>query len=143
MSDARKTDDMDEHIGYRLRMLRSLRSVTQEELAKCVGISFQQIQKYERGLNRISASRLYEISTIFKVSIRYFYEGYRRNAHLSVCEDIEEDLAQYEYEHENKNEFFKKILRVAARVKEKQQQDYILQLLEDEVDKFILLNQES
>ena len=69
-------DPVDVHVGERLRARRSLLGMTQERLAEAVSLTFQQIQKYERGTNRVSASRLWEFSKVLKVPISYFYEGY-------------------------------------------------------------------
>jgi transcriptional regulator with XRE-family HTH domain len=64
----------DIHVGNRLRMRRLQLNLTQEKLASVVGLTFQQVQKYEHGSNRISASRLYEIAGALKVPVTYFYE---------------------------------------------------------------------
>jgi transcriptional regulator with XRE-family HTH domain len=66
---------VDLHVGMRLRLRRREMKVTQTDLAEHLGISFQQVQKYERGMNRLSASRLYEIAGILRVSVEYFFEG--------------------------------------------------------------------
>ena len=71
-----KAGSLDEHIGSRLKQRRSLLGMTQENLADSVGITFQQIQKYENGANRISAGRLYEFSHILDVPIGFFFENY-------------------------------------------------------------------
>lgn len=65
---------LDLHVGQKLRMRRLLLNLTQEKLAKLVGLTFQQVQKYEHGSNRISASRLYEIAAALKVPVTYFFE---------------------------------------------------------------------
>ncbi|MCB1530213.1 MAG: helix-turn-helix transcriptional regulator [Rhodospirillales bacterium] len=67
---------MDGHIGGRLRQRRSLLGITQEQLAESVGITFQQIQKYENGVNRISAGRLFEFSEILDVPVSFFFENF-------------------------------------------------------------------
>jgi transcriptional regulator with XRE-family HTH domain len=67
-------DDVDIHVGSRLRVRRTLLGMSQDALADSVGITFQQIQKYERGANRISASRLFQFSKILEVPISFFYE---------------------------------------------------------------------
>lgn len=69
-------DPVDVHVGSRLRMLRKLKSFSQEKLAQALGLTFQQVQKYERADNRIGASRLYHISEALGVAVQYFYEGY-------------------------------------------------------------------
>lgn len=69
-------DNVDIHVGQRLRIRRSLLGMSQEKLAEAIGITFQQIQKYERGTNRVSAGRLYQFSKILGVPIAYFYEQF-------------------------------------------------------------------
>ena len=71
-----KANPIDEHVGKRLRQKRDLSGMSQERLAEHVGVTFQQIQKYENGQNRISASRLYEFSQILKVPISFFFESF-------------------------------------------------------------------
>lgn len=68
---------IDIHVGNRVRLRRVLLGMSQEDLASRLGITFQQVQKYERGLNRISGSRLYDISKILQVNIDYFFEEFQ------------------------------------------------------------------
>ena len=70
---ARRVDD---HVGERIRVRRTELGLTQEELARRLGISYQQVQKYETGANRISAGRLYEIANELSISVDYFFEGF-------------------------------------------------------------------
>jgi transcriptional regulator with XRE-family HTH domain len=65
---------VDEHVGQRLRMRRTLLGLTQEQLGDKIGLTFQQIQKYERGANRIGASRLYAISNALEVPPNFFFQ---------------------------------------------------------------------
>src|SRR5690606_11411867 len=69
------TSEIDLHVGKRLRRRRRLLGLTQQQLAESVGIRFQQIQKYECGANRVSASRLFELAESLDVPVQYFYEG--------------------------------------------------------------------
>ena len=69
------TDSTDLHVGKRLRRRRRLLGMTQQDLASQVGVRFQQIQKYECGANRVTASRLYELSKALNVSVQYFFDG--------------------------------------------------------------------
>jgi len=71
--DQRSTTEFDRLIGQRLRKLRLAKGLTQDGLGKRIGISFQQIQKYENGSNRISASRLNEIASSLDVPVTYFF----------------------------------------------------------------------
>lgn len=66
---------VDVHVGKRIRHRRWLVGMTQQQLAEKVGIKFQQIQKYETGMNRVSASRLWDISEALSVTVSFFYEG--------------------------------------------------------------------
>lgn len=65
---------VDIHVGARVRLRRTLLGMSQEKLGDSVGLTFQQIQKYERGANRIGASRIYEFSRILDVPVSYFFE---------------------------------------------------------------------
>jgi transcriptional regulator with XRE-family HTH domain len=67
---------VDLHVGARVRMRRKFLGMSQEGLAETIELTFQQVQKYERGSNRISASKLYEISKALKAPVAYFFEGY-------------------------------------------------------------------
>jgi len=69
-------DEVDIHVGQRLRIRRSLLGMSQEKLAESVGITFQQIQKYERGTNRVSAGRLFQFSRILDIPVTYFYDQF-------------------------------------------------------------------
>jgi transcriptional regulator with XRE-family HTH domain len=69
------THPVDEHVGKRIRQRRWLLGVTQQQLAERVGIKFQQIQKYETGANRVSASRLWDIADALEVPVSFFFEG--------------------------------------------------------------------
>ena len=66
---------VDIHVGKRLRHQRCVQGVTQGELAEALGIRFQQVQKYESGNNRVSASRLWDIAKVLNVPVSYFFEG--------------------------------------------------------------------
>jgi len=66
---------VDRHVGSRVRMRRMMVAMSQEKLGDRLGITFQQVQKYEKGTNRIGASRLHQISSILGVSVAFFYEG--------------------------------------------------------------------
>lgn len=83
MDDIAKADrgpnPVDLHVGARVRMRRKFLGMSQEGLAEAIDLTFQQVQKYERGSNRISASKLYEISKALKAPVAYFFEGYGEN----------------------------------------------------------------
>ncbi|MDA0990485.1 MAG: helix-turn-helix transcriptional regulator [Verrucomicrobia bacterium] len=70
---------VDVHVGQRLRMRRTLVGLSQEKLGEALALTFQQVQKYERGKNRVSASRLFELSKILDVPVSYFFEDMQNN----------------------------------------------------------------
>src|SRR3954463_10438929 len=70
---------IDRHVGLRIRMRRKELGVSQEKLADSIGLTFQQIQKYERAANRVSASKLWEMARALNTSVAYFYEGLPAN----------------------------------------------------------------
>ena len=71
----RRTQDIDRHVGGRVRERRIMLGLTQQQLADLIGVTYQQAHKYERGINRISAGRLYEIAQVLSVPIGYFFDG--------------------------------------------------------------------
>lgn len=76
MKEKNKVHPVDLYVGTRIRQRRNECKMTQEFLANQLGISFQQVQKYERGFNRVGASRLYEIAVITETPIAWFFAGY-------------------------------------------------------------------
>ena len=66
---------IDKHVGSRVRMRRMMLGMSQEKLGDALGLTFQQVQKYEKGTNRIGASRLQQISLILQVPVSFFFEG--------------------------------------------------------------------
>lgn len=71
----KQADAVDYHVGKRVQARRRETGISQTELADCLGVTFQQIQKYEKGRNRISAGRLFHIAEKLKVPVAYFYEA--------------------------------------------------------------------
>jgi transcriptional regulator with XRE-family HTH domain len=90
---------IDVHVGNRVRMRRLMLDLTQMQLADGLGLTFQQVQKYEKGTNRISASRLHRLSHVLRVSVPFFFEGAPRELHLPELaeggETIASDLAAF------------------------------------------------
>lgn len=84
------THPVDIHVGKRIRHRRWMIGITQQQLAEKVGIKFQQIQKYETGMNRVSASRLWDISEVLGVSVAFFFEGL--DGKDSSASEIEGDI---------------------------------------------------
>src|ERR687892_27592 len=70
-----RPQDVDRHVGARLRDRRIMLGLTQHQLAEMIGVTYQQAHKYERGINRISASRLYKAAQVLDIDVSYFFEG--------------------------------------------------------------------
>lgn len=99
---ASRVDEMDKHIGQKLKMARIVRGMSQDELGQTVNITFQQIQKYEKGLNRISANRLKQFADLLKVSIDYFF---RKEDMFGSNEALAESAIKiFEYTNQNNKE---------------------------------------
>ncbi len=83
-----RANSIDENVGIQLRQRRALLGLSQEKLAEQVGITFQQIQKYENGANRISASRLFEFSKVLDIPVSFFFEnsGHNQNTAQGFAE---------------------------------------------------------
>lgn len=77
---------VDVHVGKRIRQRRWLVGMTQQKLAESVGIKFQQIQKYETGANRVSASRLWDIADALEVDVSFFFEGLKEDGVKQVTD---------------------------------------------------------
>lgn len=75
MSESKLPSDIDRNVGQRVRWRRRELKLTQEKLGDLLDLTFQQVQKYEKGVNRISAGRLYELAKVLGVPVTYFYEG--------------------------------------------------------------------
>ena len=71
---SRRANPVDVHVGSRVRLRRMLLGMSQEKLGEHLGLTFQQIQKYEKGINRIGASRLFDLSRVLAVPVQFFYE---------------------------------------------------------------------
>ena len=71
----REAKDLDKLVGERIRVARIQAGLSQDDLANKIGVSYQQVQKYETGSNRVSAGRLYQISTFLAVNVGFFFEG--------------------------------------------------------------------
>jgi len=76
---------VDVHVGKRIRHRRWMNGTTQQQLAEQVGIKFQQIQKYETGMNRVSASRLWDIAKVLDVPVAFFFEGMEAEGQETVA----------------------------------------------------------
>ena len=81
-------EPVDVHVGSRVRLRRTLLGMSQTDIADALGLTFQQVQKYEKGTNRISASRLYQLSLIFGVPVESFFEEIEEEGSSSSPDDV-------------------------------------------------------
>lgn len=88
-------DPIDRHVGSRVRMQRILMKMSQEKLGDALGLTFQQVQKYEKGTNRIGASRLQQISKTLNVPPSFFFEGAPATGGATAGGFAEESSSQY------------------------------------------------
>jgi transcriptional regulator with XRE-family HTH domain len=82
--DAHRPNAIDLHVGARIRMRRKMQRMSQYALARDLDLTFQQVQKYERATNRVSASKLYKIAAALQAPVAYFFEGLAENSETSV-----------------------------------------------------------
>ncbi|MEO0411108.1 MAG: helix-turn-helix transcriptional regulator [Pseudomonadota bacterium] len=113
---AEHPDPVDIHVGQQVRKRRNALSMSQEKLGKALGLTFQQVQKYERGMNRIGSSRLYHLSQILDVEIPYFFEGYEDPQEV-VYDAVAEDSAPFEIDQKMHAET-QDLVRAYARIKD-------------------------
>ncbi|MEM6682734.1 MAG: helix-turn-helix transcriptional regulator [Pseudomonadota bacterium] len=92
---AEHPNPVDIHVGKQVRKRRNALSMSQEKLGKALGLTFQQVQKYERGTNRIGSSRLYELAQILDVDISYFFEGYDEPT-TAILGQVAENATEFE-----------------------------------------------
>jgi transcriptional regulator with XRE-family HTH domain len=88
MPSIKSPNPIDKHVGNRLRMRRMMLKMSQEKVGNAVGVTFQQIQKYEKGTNRMSGSRLQQIAEVLSVPVPFFFEGMPRSpARLQIVRE--------------------------------------------------------
>ena len=85
-----RPNPVDIHVGKRVRLRRTLLGISQEKLGDAIGLTFQQVQKYERGANRVGSSRLYEISRILDVPVSFFFDEMSGDAAAAVTDSSPE-----------------------------------------------------
>ena len=78
---SRRANPMDVHVGTRVRLRRMLLGMSQEKLGEHLGLTFQQVQKYEKGVNRVGASRLFDLAKVLGVPVQFFYDEAPSGAH--------------------------------------------------------------
>ena len=100
-----RSSDIDRHVGARIRERRVMLGLSQQQMADMIGVTYQQAHKYERGINRISAGRLYEVAQALKVPVSFFYEGLNEADHASdlsqrqrMCLELARNFSQIDDE---------------------------------------------
>lgn len=83
---ARRANTVDGHVGARVRLRRMLLGMSQEKLGESLGLTFQQVQKYEKGVNRIGASRLFDLAHVLGVPVQFFYDEIDTTDHHQVSQ---------------------------------------------------------
>ena len=91
---ARRANTVDGHVGTRVRLRRMLLGMSQEKLGECLGLTFQQVQKYEKGVNRIGASRLFDLAHVLGVPVQFFYDELGHNDHTPAMAGFGERPAE-------------------------------------------------
>ncbi len=85
------------HLGKKLRMRRLSLGLTQTKVANAINVTFQQIQKYEKGTNGVSSSRLLQLSVFLKVPVNYFYEDYAENTKIEENTPLQDETSDLNY----------------------------------------------
>ena len=113
-----RTQDVDRHVGARVRERRIMLGLTQQQLADLIGVTYQQAHKYERAINRVSAGRLFEIAHVLSVPVSYFFDGLEQDGDRAVsprermCLELARNFAQIP--NERHQEALSQLARVLA-----------------------------
>src|SRR5213594_355794 len=96
----RSTAAIDDHVGARIRERRIMLGLTQQQLAEMIGVTYQQAHKYERGINRVSAGRLFEVAQVLSVPVSHFFDGLEQESERGIsprermCVELARNFAQ-------------------------------------------------
>jgi transcriptional regulator with XRE-family HTH domain len=113
-----RTQDIDRHVGARIRERRIMLGLTQQQLADLIGVTYQQAHKYERGINRVSAGRLFEVAQVLGVPVSYFFDGLEQGSERGIsprermCLELARNFAQIP--NERHQEALSQLARVLA-----------------------------
>jgi transcriptional regulator with XRE-family HTH domain len=113
-----RTQDVDRYVGARIRERRIMLGLTQQQLADLIGVTYQQAHKYERGINRVSAGRLFEVSRVLSVPVNYFFDGLEQENERGIssrermCLELARNFAQIP--NERHQEALSQLARVLA-----------------------------
>jgi len=113
-----RTQDVDRYVGARIRERRIMLGLTQQQLADLIGVTYQQAHKYERGINRVSAGRLFEVAQVLSVPVSHFFDGLEQEGERGVsprermCLELARNFAQIP--NERHQEALSQLARVLA-----------------------------
>src|SRR6266568_3220592 len=113
-----RVQDIDRHVGARIRESRIMLGLTQQQLADLIGVTYQQAHKYERGINRVSAGRLFEVAHVLSVPVSYFFDGLEQEGERAIsprermCLELARNFAQIP--NERHQEALSQLARVLA-----------------------------
>ena len=113
-----RTQDIDRYVGARVRERRIMLGLTQQQLADLIGVTYQQAHKYERGINRVSAGRLFEVAQVLSVPVSYFFDGLEQDNERAIsprermCLELARNFAQIP--NERHQEALSQLARVLA-----------------------------
>jgi transcriptional regulator with XRE-family HTH domain len=113
-----RTQDIDRYVGARIRERRIMLGLTQQQLADLIGVTYQQAHKYERGINRVSAGRLFEVAHVLSVPVSYFFDGLEQDNERAIsprermCLELARNFAQIP--NERHQEALSQLARVLA-----------------------------
>lgn len=124
---------VDVYVGKRLRLKRTLLGLSQEAIGNAIGVTFQQIQKYERGINRMGASRLHDFARALGVPVSYFFDGYSAEAPAGGFGMAEGEAASFEHEQIPSRETME-MMRAYYRIKSPTQRKRVLELMKSMAD---------
>ncbi len=124
---------VDVHVGKRLRLKRTLLGLSQEYIGNAIGVTFQQIQKYERGVNRMGASRLYDFSRVMSVPVSFFFEGYEAAASSPHGGMAENEASAFQHEQMPNRETMD-MMRAYYRIKSPVMRKRVLELVKSMAD---------
>lgn len=124
---------VDIHVGKRLRQRRTILGLSQEAIGKAIGVTFQQVQKYERGVNRMGSSRLYEFSKILSVPVSFFFEDMDKPSSGTLSAGVAEETAGFEHEKISSRETLE-MMRAYYRIGEPQVRKRVFELIKSLAD---------
>lgn len=122
-----KPNPIDIHVGSRVRLRRTLLGMSQEKLGEAIGLTFQQVQKYERGANRIGASRLYDLSRVLDVPVSFFFDDMKEEIGGALRPGFSEAPADFDAKDLSKREILE-LARAFDRIKDEKVRKRILEL---------------